>query len=129
LVTSCSDVVPFLKSSETNPVIGLVLIAIEVDPEYRYVARSLSGQGLKGEPNTPITAESGLTNFFRMLKLIWQSDSSMIAIMVEPEYRFVARSLSGRGPKGEPNAPIATGSEVTDFLRWRCSCIYSSGPL
>jgi hypothetical protein len=29
----------------------------------------------------------------------------MIAIGVEPEYRSVVRSLSGWGPKGEPNAP------------------------
>jgi hypothetical protein len=41
----------------------------------------------------------------------------MLAIGVEAEYRFVTRSLSGWGPKGEPNAPIATESEVTDFLR------------
>jgi hypothetical protein len=80
LVTSCSDVVDFLKSSKTDPVIGLVLIAIGVDPEYRSVSRSLFRWGPKGEPNTPIAAESEVTNFFRLLKLIWRSDSSMIAI-------------------------------------------------
>jgi hypothetical protein len=41
----------------------------------------------------------------------------MLAIGVELEYRSVTRSLSGWGPKGEPNAPIATESEVTIFLR------------
>jgi hypothetical protein len=39
----------------------------------------------------------------------------MLAIEVESEYRFVARSLSGWGPKGESNAPFAVKSEVTDF--------------
>jgi hypothetical protein len=42
LVTSCSDVVAFLKSSEIDPVIRLVLIAIGVEPEYISLARSLS---------------------------------------------------------------------------------------
>jgi hypothetical protein len=41
----------------------------------------------------------------------------MIAIRVEIEYRYVARSLSGWGPKGESNASIADESEVTYFLR------------
>jgi hypothetical protein len=41
----------------------------------------------------------------------------MLAIGVETEYRSVTRSLYGWGPKGEPNAPIATESEVADFLR------------
>jgi hypothetical protein len=53
----------------------------------------------------------------------------MIAIKVELEYRFVARSLSGWGPKREPNASISAGSEVTDFLRQRRSCRCSSGLL
>jgi hypothetical protein len=51
------------------------------------------------------------------LKLIWQPDLSMLAIGVEPEYRSATRSLSEWGPKGEPNAPIAAESEVTNFLR------------
>jgi hypothetical protein len=42
----------------------------------------------------------------------------MIAIGVEAEYKYVARSIYVRGPKGEHNASIATGIEVTDFLRW-----------
>jgi hypothetical protein len=41
----------------------------------------------------------------------------MIAIGVEPEYKSVARSLSGWGSKGEPNAPIAAKSEIPNFLR------------
>jgi hypothetical protein len=41
----------------------------------------------------------------------------MLATGVELEYRSVSRSLSGWGPKGEPNAPIAAESEVADFLR------------
>jgi hypothetical protein len=41
----------------------------------------------------------------------------MIAIGVEPEYRSVDRSLSEWSPKGEPNGPITTRSEVADFLR------------
>jgi hypothetical protein len=102
LVTSCSDVVPFLKSSEIDPAIEHVLIAIGVEPEYRSITRSLSGWGAKGDPNAPIVAENEITNFFRLLKLIRRSGSSMIAIGVESEYRSVARFLSGRGPKGEP---------------------------
>jgi hypothetical protein len=41
----------------------------------------------------------------------------MLAIGVETEYRSVSRSLSGWGPKGESNAPIAAESEVADILR------------
>jgi hypothetical protein len=57
----------------------------------------------------------------------------VLAIGVETEYRFITRSLSkwvikessmprsplgvgSWGHKGEPNTPIAAGSEVTDFL-------------
>jgi hypothetical protein len=93
------------------------LIAIGVETEYRYVSRSLSGWGHKGEPNAPITAESKMTNLLRLLKPIWQPDLSMLAIGVEPEYRSVSRSLSGWHPKGEPNAPITAESAVADFLR------------
>jgi hypothetical protein len=112
----CSNVVDLLKSSRTDLTIGLVLIAIGVEPEYRYVSRSLSGWGPKGEPNAPIVAESEMTNLLRLLKLIWQPDMSMLAIGVESEYRSVTRSLSGWDPKGEHNAPIAVESEVADFL-------------
>jgi hypothetical protein len=72
-------VAAFLKSSEIDPAIRLVLIAIGIEPEYRYVARSLSRRGSKEEPNALIIAKSEVMNFFRLLKLIRRSDSSMIA--------------------------------------------------
>jgi hypothetical protein len=84
---------------QSHPTIGLVLIAIGVEPEYRSVSRSLSEWGPKGEHNVPIIAESEMTDLLRLLKLIWQSDLSMLAIRVEPEYRSVTRSLSVLGPK------------------------------
>jgi hypothetical protein len=102
---------------QSHPVIGLILIAIGVEPEYRLVSRSLSGWGPKEEPNAPIAAESEMTDLLMLLKLIWQSDLSILAIRVEPEYRSVSRSLSRLGPKGEPNALIAVESEMTDLLR------------
>jgi hypothetical protein len=70
------------------------LIAIEVEPKYRSVPKSLSGRGTKGEVDAPIAAESEIVDLLRRLKLIRRSDSSMLAIRIEPEYRFVARSLS-----------------------------------
>jgi hypothetical protein len=76
------------------------LIAIGIEADYRSVAKSLFGWGPKEEPNAPIATESEVMNFFRLLKLIRRSNSSMIAIGVDPEYRYVARSLSERGPKG-----------------------------
>jgi hypothetical protein len=100
---------------QSHPAIGLVLIAIGVELEYKSVSRS--GWGPKGEPNAPITVESEMTDLLRLLKLICQPDLSILAIGVEPEYRSVTRSLSGWGTKRESNAPIATESEVTDFLR------------
>jgi hypothetical protein len=129
LVTSCSDDVAFLKLSKTGPAIGLILIAIEVETEYRYVSRSLSGYGPKGEPNASIAVENEMTDLLRLLTMIQRSDSSMLAIGVETEYRSVPRSLSGWGRKGEPNSSIATGSEVPDFLRRRLSYSCSSGLL
>jgi hypothetical protein len=71
------------------------LIAIGVEPECRSVARSLSEWGTKGELDAPITVESEITDLLRRLKLIWWSDSSMISIEIEIDYRFVAISLSG----------------------------------
>jgi hypothetical protein len=50
--------------SEIDPTIELVLIAIGVETEYRSV----------------ITAESEIMNFLRLLKPVWQSNSSMIVI-------------------------------------------------
>jgi hypothetical protein len=64
-----------------------------------------------------ITAESEMVDLLMLLKLIWQSDMSMLAIGVETEYRFITRSLSRWGPKGESNALIVDESEVADFLR------------
>jgi hypothetical protein len=64
-----------------------------------------------------ITAESEMVDLLMLLKLIWQSDMSMLAIGVETEYRFVTRSLSRWGPKGESNVLIVDESEITDFLR------------
>jgi hypothetical protein len=93
------------------------LIAIRVEPEYRSVSRSLSGWGPKGESNAPIVAESEMTDLLRLLKLIWQPDLSMLAIMVEPEYRSVTISVFGWGPKGEPNAPIIAKSEMMNLVR------------
>jgi hypothetical protein len=93
------------------------LIAIRVEPEYRSVSRSLSGWGPKGDSNAPIVAESEMTDLLRLLKLIWQPDLSMLAIMVEPEYRSVTISLFGWGPKGEPNAPIIAESEMMNLVR------------
>jgi hypothetical protein len=102
---------------QSHPVIRLILIAIGVETEYRFVSRSLSAWGPKWEPNTPITIESEMMDLLRLLKLIWQPNLSMLAIGVETEYRSVTRSLSGWGPKGESNAPIAAESKITDFLR------------
>jgi hypothetical protein len=50
--------------------IGLVLIAIEVEPEYRSISRSLFGWGPKGELNAPIAAESEMIDLLMLLKLI-----------------------------------------------------------
>jgi hypothetical protein len=94
----------------------LSLITIGVEPYYRFVARSFSGRGPKGEPDALITVESKITDSVRRLKLIRRSNSSMIAIRVEPEYRSVGRSLSRWGPKGEPNASIVAESEIVDSL-------------
>jgi hypothetical protein len=95
----------------------LSMLAIGAELEYRSVSRSLSGCGPKGERNASIAAKSEMTDLLRLLKLIWQSDLSMLAIGVEPKYRYVSTSLSGWGPKGEHNAPIAAESEIIDFLR------------
>jgi hypothetical protein len=70
------------------------MLTIRVEADYRSITRSLSGWGSKGEPNAPITVESKVVDFLRLLKLIWRLDSSMIAII--------------------------TGSEVADFCYiWR----------
>jgi hypothetical protein len=97
-------------------VIVLIFIAIVVETDYRSVSISLSRWGPKGESNAPIATESEMTDLLRLLKLIWQSDMSMFSIGVEPDYRFVTRSLSVWGPKGESNAPVIAENEVADFL-------------
>jgi hypothetical protein len=102
------------------------MLAIGVEIEYRFVARSLSGWGPKGEPNASTTIGSEDMN---SLKLIQRSDSTMLAIGVGPEYGSISRSLSGWGPNGEPNAPITAGSKNEDSLMLICSCSCSSGLL
>jgi hypothetical protein len=77
LVTSCSDDVAFLKSSETDLTIEHVLIAIGVESEYKSIARSLFGRGPNGEPDAPIAAESAIVDLLRQLKLTQRPDSSM----------------------------------------------------
>jgi hypothetical protein len=84
---------------------------------HRSVARSFSIWGPKGEPDALTAAERGIVDLMRRLQLIRLSDLYIIAIRVEPEYRFVGRPLSVWGTKGVPNAPIAAGSEVADLLR------------
>jgi hypothetical protein len=76
---------------QSHPAIGLILIAIGVEQEYRSITRSLSRWGSKGEPNAPIVAESEVADFLRLLKLISRSNLSIIV--------------------------IAAGSKVVDFLR------------
>jgi hypothetical protein len=93
---------------QSHPAIGLVLIAIGVEPEYRSISRSLSGWGPKGEPNALIVVESEMTALFRLLKLIGQPDLSMLAIGVEPDHRSISRSLSGWGPM--PRSPLRARS-------------------
>jgi hypothetical protein len=51
--------------------------------------------------------------------LTQQSDLSLIAIGVETEYRSIARSLFRWCPKGESNALITVGSEVTEVTHDR----------
>jgi hypothetical protein len=70
---------------QSHPTIGLILIAIGIETEYRFVTRSLSEWSPKWEPNAPIAAESEVMDFLRLLKLIWQLDSSIIAITVGSE--------------------------------------------
>jgi hypothetical protein len=49
--------------------------------------------------------------------MIRRLDLSLIVIGVETEYRSVARFLSERGLKGEPDAPIVVESEIVDLVR------------
>jgi hypothetical protein len=121
-----SEVADFLSQLKLIQRSNSCIIAIGIETEYRSITRSLSRWGPKGQSNAPIAAESEIADFLSRLKLIQRSDSSMLAIRLEPQYRSVARSLSGWGPKGEPNASITAESKVTDFLRRRHSCSCSS---
>jgi hypothetical protein len=101
-----SEIMDLLKRLKLIRWSDLSMIAIGVEPEYISLARSLSRWGPKGESNAPITTESEVIDFLRRLKLIRRSDSSMLAIEAESEYRSIARSLYGWDPKGDLNAPI-----------------------
>jgi hypothetical protein len=116
----CNDVVDFLKSFRTDPMIGLILIAIRVEPEYRHVSRSLFGWGPKGESNAPIAAESEVVDFLRLLHLIWRSDSSMITIIAGSEVADFFRLLKLIWWSDLSMIAITAGSEVADFCYgWR----------
>jgi hypothetical protein len=88
LIISYSDVVSFLKSSEADPTIRIVLIAIRVESEYRSVAISLSELGPKGEFDVPIAAESKITNLLRRL-MMTRSCSCSFGLVWEQEPRPV----------------------------------------
>jgi hypothetical protein len=51
----------------------------------------VSYRGPKGEPNASITTESEMMDLLRLLKMFWQPDLFMLAIGVDPEYRYVSR--------------------------------------
>jgi hypothetical protein len=65
-----SEMVDFLRLLKLIWQPDLSMLAIEVEPEYRSVTRSLSRWGPKGEPNAPIAAESEVVDFLRLLNLI-----------------------------------------------------------
>jgi hypothetical protein len=71
LITSYSDVIDFLKPSESGPTIELVFDSYRVEPEYISVARSLSGWDSKGESDALIAAKSEITDLLRKQKMIW----------------------------------------------------------
>jgi hypothetical protein len=100
---------------QSHPAIGLVLIAIEVELEYKSISRSLSGWGPKGEPNASITVESGMTDLLRLLKLIWQPNLSMLAIGVESEYRSVIDHFLDEVLKESPmlQSPLRVRSRIS----------------
>jgi hypothetical protein len=105
---------------QSYPTIGLILIAIGVESEYRSITRSLSGWGPKGEHNASITTDSEVTGFLRLLKLIWRSDSSMIAIAARSEVTDFLRLLKLIWWSDSSMIAIAAGSEVSDFCCvWR----------
>jgi hypothetical protein len=99
------------------------------EPEYRSVARSIFGGDPEGESYALVTFCNYVVAFLKLSETDPTIGLILIAIEIEACYRSVARSLSERGPKGEPNALIVAESEVTDFLMWRRSCSCSSGLL
>jgi hypothetical protein len=54
---------------QSHPAIELVLIAIGVEPEYRFITRSLSRWGPKVELNASITTESEIMDFFETVEV------------------------------------------------------------
>jgi hypothetical protein len=96
------------------------MLAIRVESGYRSVTISLSGWGPKGEPNALIIAESEVTDFLRLLKLIWRSDSFMIAIIAGIEVTDFLMLLKLIWWSDSSMIAIAAGSEVTDICYgWR----------
>jgi hypothetical protein len=69
-ITAESEMMDLLRQLKLIWQPDLSMLAIGVEREYRSVTRSLSGWGPKGELNAPITAESEVTYFLRLLKLI-----------------------------------------------------------
>jgi hypothetical protein len=106
---------------QSHSTIELVLITIGVEPEYRSVTRSLSGWGPKRELNAPIATESEVAYFLRLLKLIWQSDSSMITIVAGSEVTDFLRLLKLIWWSDSSMIAITAESEVVDFC---CGWIY-----
>jgi hypothetical protein len=70
LITDESEITNLLRLLKLIWQPDLSMLAIGVELEYGSVTRSLSGWDPKGEPNAPITAESEVTYFLRLLKLI-----------------------------------------------------------
>jgi hypothetical protein len=85
--------------------------------EYRSVARSIFEVVPRGDFYTLITSCIDVVDLFKSSEIDLAIGLVFNSYRVEPEYRSVARSLSRRGPKGEPYAPIATESEITELLR------------
>jgi hypothetical protein len=69
-ITAESEMTDLLRLLKLIWQLDLSMLAIGVEPEYRSVSRSLSSWSPKGEPNAPITAESEVVDFLRLLQLI-----------------------------------------------------------
>jgi hypothetical protein len=70
------------------------LIAIEVEPEYRSISRSLSGWGPKGDPNAPDHHWERDDRFVEAIEADLPIGSVHVSYQVEAEYKSVTRSLS-----------------------------------